>query len=291
VAGPPALAGSWAGAYRIDECLGCSSSSRLDIGDTRSYVLNLVDRGGGLVQGTLRLDYIASRSPLIEVSGTVQPDGSVRLTGAYRPVSPEDPAPPLDLPSFHVALHPASGLTGEAEYRVDHAWNYGTRRVTIMSGSRDAPPPDRIDFAGRWEGRILIRSCMGDRECHSWSVGKMPRFDLEISVGGGLVAGHGMISPAQAPIPVAGRVEGDRLIVGADAVLDEFSKSDHPWPPPLIATQHWRIENFTASVDELDRLRGGFTYALERTAVSGSRAGEVTRDTFHVELADMIRVR
>ena len=235
-------AGYWAGTLTYNACLGLHCSGRIDRTEPYSFRLR---QSGNAVRGVF-----ATSAGNVEVSGVVDADASLRLSGSGD-TGGVNGAPNSSTFTGTLQRDAVAGLTGSVHFEV-RTYLDGTRidwvRTEIVAPIASATRSDLdayiSNLSGKWSGQFAVRECFDDLGrpfCLSFSKGAIEFVELTIDAVGGTATGE--LVPVSTRIPVNGRATGRSLTL--EGTRDGVA-----------------ITDFTGSVDDFGRLTGKFSYAI-----------------------------
>ena len=244
---PGSLPGIWTGFLLASDCdfRGCQPAR------TRPFVLRVTTAGSGFA-GSFELPIDQGRWEfVIDLTGTVQGDGSVLFTGA---LGRDDRT--FEVRRLVVRHDPSTGLAGTIDLRRLFAPQANSTATTIEGEIASAwHQPLSSNLSGEWSGVATIRSCSGD--CRgSRSVGNDVRLTAALVSSGAALTGQVSVAPLAGCggggcwVPISG--------FGAPNVL--FSSPQVV--PPSAPDEPKQLESFTGSVDGLGRLHGSFVFTF-----------------------------
>jgi hypothetical protein len=212
------------------------------------------DAGGGAVTALFRY-----KGWMVDLTGTLLPDGAALLSGSTQAVeSPVDSR--VEVTRMVVRPDASGGLGGSFEY-VTYLFGLrafvATRTVTILTGSRRDVTFSPGEFHGFFQGRVAVAECLAGDCNRAWdsSYGEVT-FDL--AQASSSVIGTTKIWTSPIPsLELAGAV--------IDGTLHVSGERSDPCAPVYDDYQvcSQRIRDFSATVDELGRLRGSFEYSRD----------------------------
>jgi len=229
------FAGVWAGEYRITSTTGGGRRP----GTLVPFTLRL-EQMGAVLTGNFQTD-----SVLIDVNGVMDDNFNISLQGRAPGLGPVDFVGAATLTRFRARIDPASGLTGDLEYRLDRTAETPLGFTTVYAGDiaaaqrTGALPP--MTFDGTWSGRFVVRECSAP--CVPPGLNEIGGFTLSLQQSGSNVTGLIGFTLAAPAMPVSGHVEGQRLI------LD-----------PSTPDGSYRILEWSTERDRFGRMVGAFTY-------------------------------
>ena len=273
-ASPPPVAamgadfsGYWSGSFLYNVCAGLHCSGKVERTDPFSLRLRQTLNH---VTGLFASEYSGN----VEIAGDVQPDGSLRLSGAEDTGGTAGARGYATFAAPALRLDASTGLSGSMRFE----------RVTVLgpldsftsladgaivSARRDSLDAYIADLAGTWKGLYLVRECMeptGRPLCGIFRPGEVEYLELTISLGG--VAAAGELVPISTHIPVTGTARGRTIdLTGMRETASHYVD---------------RIQALSATVDDYGRLKGSFSY---------TRVADDVTSTARVDLAQVVKIR
>ena len=254
---PVALAdfsGYWGGTFGYKGCVGLHCSGVVDRTDpfslrlrqTANHVTGLFASGGGA----------------IEISGDLQPDGSLRLTGSEATGGTRGVPGEATFSAPGLRLDPALGLKGTMRFE-RQTFLYGERFAYVADGAIVSAAHGSLDayiadLSGTWKGLYLVRQCVdeiGRALCGLFGPDEVEYLELSLTMAGDSASGE--LVPVSTHIPVNGRGGGRTL---------ELEGTRNEASGRLIE----RVTGFSGTVDEFGRLNGSFKYLRTFNGVSSS---------------------
>jgi hypothetical protein len=267
---PVALAdfsGYWSGTFSYTTCRGARQCV-YSLGALDPFSLRL-RQSGGRVTGVF-----AVRESIVEVSGDVQADGAVMLSGSSATGGSKGHPSEARFSSPALRLDPALGLSGTFSVDVKVIYSsldsmtvgYGAAIVSANRGNLDAFVSD---VSGTWRGLFLVKGCSvsssGNPICSPFEPDEVNLLELNVSVAGDSVSGD--LAQLSYSVPIAGRVRGRTL------ELEGFR-------PASPGTMALRVASFTATPDAFGRLAGTFSLVAESNFRS---------TTYQIELVQVVK--
>lgn len=182
--------GVWALKYRTAECSGERHCAGL-IGQTYDFSVRLI-RSGSAYDGVVLLP---GGSFHVDVTGTVDADGALVLSGVQRPPIPDSYEAEVTRLRLPAAFGP---VTGELDYVLRGGaapWIGGKARWAgpLVSATKiaDIIPASVREFTGTWSGRAATRDCssVGWQDCHPLEPRELWKFGLTLSDAGAQMTG------------------------------------------------------------------------------------------------------
>lgn len=230
---------TWSGFFRIDTCTAVPAPCYADTVRPQWFTLRTKANGAAL-EGVFDSEW--QQMP-VSVTGTLNADGSATFTGNLMTLPPAPVRERLRISRLHVTVSAEAGLSGTLSARM---YDGSTRIIsaTILSAAAEpfALVPER-QFQGTWEGFGQVTGCRG--ECFFYEIGALMPLSLRLTQRGTDVIGEAF------DIPAAGGVSGGVLQLSGE-MRRTLEAGD-------IGFTLKRFQAFAVTVDELGRLRGGFT--------------------------------
>jgi len=266
--GPPAAphvdaSGEWTGAFTYATCVG-DRNCAFRLGRGGRFALRLTQSASS-VTGLFLGDTVIGP---VDVSGTVEADGSVRLAGTFVSAAPRDLVKSRKVEFSGLRLDAATGLAGQFTYEVTLGYEgiratYGGTIASAEHRSLSTVP----DLSGTWTGRFLVRGCIvtGSPVCSPYSDGTVEYLDLTLTGSGAAISGE--LKPVSDRIPLSGRANG------ATVELDGFR-------PAAPGALQLRVIGLAATADVYGRLSGRFTYVTQFNQMT---------TTYDIELIQVVK--
>jgi hypothetical protein len=264
------FAGLWSGSYKLTSCSG-ERHCVLFVGTTRTFGLRLRQTGGH-VEGL----FVAGESAA-DVSGDVQKDGQLTLTGAAPAATVRDTSMTAELELRVTADGVIAGsLLHETTGPPDYAFVYGAVRIAgeVVSATRSDLPSFALVIDGTWSGRAAVRSCAPvspDPYCYPFLDQEISSIQLTLQRTGASLTGTLVLGAAR--VPVSGSVSGTSFTLSGETIA-----------PASGGNSLERVSGFTGSVDEFGRMSGTLLYETAFPVVT-PRIGE----SAHLELRQVLK--
>jgi hypothetical protein len=263
------FAGYWSGTFHYTACVGLHCSARVDRNDPFSLRLRqTINHVTGV--------FASENTGNIEISGDVQPDGSLVLSGLEETGGRLGLSGRATFAAPALRLDPVTGLAGTMKFArvvVQSPLDSYTSVAdgSVVSAVRQSLDTYIADLGGTWKGLYRVDECVeettGRPLCGLFNAGEVENLELTFSVGGTTAAGE--VIPISIHIPVAGTASGRTIELAGTRVTLDGKLTD-------------RINGLSASVDEYGRLKGSFAYARVFNGVS---------QTAKVELLQVVRLQ
>ena len=254
---PVALAdfsGYWSGTFSYTSCLG-ARHCEVFVGRKDPFSFRL-QQSGGRVTGVF-----VARESAVDVSGEVQADGSLMLSGSSATGGSKGTPADARFSATTLRLDSAMGLIGAFNVDVTSFYSgldpmtfaYGASIVSADRGNLEAFV---TDLSGTWRGRFLVKGCSasGIPVCDPFYLDEVETLELKVSVAGDAVSGE-LAQISNYRVPLSGHVRGRLLELAG-------------FQPQSPGSMALRVTSFTASPDAFGRLVGTFSYVAESSVRS-----------------------
>jgi hypothetical protein len=262
------FSGYWSGTFSYSACAGLHCSGKVERNDLFSLRLR---QTANHVTGLFASEYSGN----IAITGDVQPDGSLVLSGVEDTGGTAGARGTARFAAPAVRLDSTTGLTGSMRFeRVTVLGPLDSLTAVsdgvIVSAQRQSLDAYIADLSGTWKGFYLVRECMessGRPLCGLFRPGEVEFLELAISLGGDGASGE--LVAISTHIPVNGTGHGRTV---------ELSGMRNA---PAIGIVD-RIDALSATVDDYGRLNGSFSY---------TRVGNGVTSTARVDLLQVVKLR
>jgi hypothetical protein len=235
--------GVWHGEYTVPNCAGrqCTGGTLL-----APFILRLAQDGLAL-----RGNFEAAGA-VIDVTGTINTDGEIVLSGYSPPVSTLDYVGAATLRVFRARLEPLKGLVGHLELTLEPTAETArgpirTYTSEIVSGRRTAADLPS-SFTGMWAGSFVARSCVP--MCLPPHPSEVGEFELLLHQSGNDVSGT-----FRRGVGLFGETTDVRGHVTADALnLESVAPG---------ASSGLRVVRWGTRRDQFGRMTGAFSFAAK----------------------------
>jgi hypothetical protein len=242
------FSGYWSGTFNYTSCGG---QRHCDLVPGRKDPFSLrLRQSGGRVTGVF-----SAAERVVDVSGDVQADGSVALTGSSATGGSKGIAAEYRFNAPALRLDPVFGLNGAVSFdtqTVGSSFEPATNAyaATIVSADRGNLDAFVSDLSGTWKGRFLVKGCSaaGIPICSPFDLDEVETLNLNLSIAGDAVTGE--LTQVSLKVPLSGRVRGRTL------ELEGFR-------PAAPGTMALRVTSFSATPDPFGRLTGTISYVAE----------------------------
>lgn len=203
----------------------------------------------------------------IEVSGDVQPDGSLRLTGSGAAGGTRGVPGDATFSAPGLRLDPALGLSGTMRFE-RHTFLSGAQFTdlsdgTIVSAAQRNLDAYIADLSGTWKGLYIVRRCVdetGRALCGVFRPNEVEYLQLTLTIAGESASGE--LVPVSTHIPVNGSARGRTLEL-------EGMRSGTSGAPLE------RVTAFSGTVDEFGRLNGRFTFITTYNGITATAEADL----------------
>jgi len=262
------FSGYWSGTFLYSACAGLHCSGRIERNDPFSLRLR---QTANHVTGLFASEYLGN----IAISGDVQPDGLLALSGAEDTGGTAGARGTATFSAPNLRLDPAIGLTGSMRAErvsivgpLDSFTSVADGKV--LSAQRQSLDAYIADVSGTWKGFYLVRECSettGRPACGIFRPGEVEFLELTIALGGSGAAGE--LIPISTHIPVIGSARGRSIDLTGTLNMPQIGFVD-------------RVDALSATVDDYGRLQGSFSYVRLASGVTAQA---------RVELLQVVKIR
>ena len=249
------LAGVWTGFMKITEIAGTAPT---EVGTIFPFTLRIAG-GPQSYTGQFELAQYPAFHLNVGVAGALRDDGFVILSGTTT-------FDALDVTSAEVSelivkTDDTTGLTGTVRFgeRLRRSSSRFTAQIVSASlQSSTAYPGGALE--GHWIGEVVIKECTG--YCRL-TVGFTRKIELILRQSGTTLSGRGTFGSLSCSggcwLPLAGSADGH-------AIASLTGQLRQPFYPDQLGDYFMTLSDFSATADDLGRMRARFIYSVESKA-------------------------